>query len=129
MPIVDSGMRAYSVDLRERVVEAVKAGQSQRSVKRYLQREASGKLAADPRPGRARAPGETECEVLRRQVAAHSDWTLERCAEELAKETGIKLKKSAVGSYLKRLGITHKLGPKAPGLILKRASSPLSEMS
>ncbi len=72
---------------------------------------------------------ETECEVLRRQVAARSDWTLERRAEELAKETGIKLKKSAVGNYLKRLGITHKLGPKAPGLILKRASSPLSEMS
>jgi len=130
MPIVSSGMRAYSVDLRERVVEAVKAGQSQRSVakrydlsrrsvRRYLQREACGKLAADPRPGRARALGETECEVLRRQVEAHRDWTLGRRAEELAKETGIKLKKSSVGSYLKRLGITHK----------KRASSLPSEMS
>lgn len=130
MPIVDSGMQAYSVDLRERVVEAVKAGQSQRSVakrydlsrrsvRRYLQREGCGKLAADPRPGRARALGETECEVLRRQVEAHRDWTLERRAEELAKETGIKLKKSSVGSYLKRLGITHK----------KRVSSPPSEMS
>jgi transposase len=56
---------------------------------------------------------------LRRQVEAHSDWTLERRAEELAKETGIKLKKSALGSYLKRLGITHK----------KRAFSPANEMS
>lgn len=120
-------MRAYSVDLRERVVEAVKAGQSQRSVakrynlsrrsvRRYLQREASGKLAADPRPGRARALGEAECEVLKCQVEAHADWTLEQRAEELAKETGIKLKKSAVGNYLKRLGITHK----------KRVSSPPS---
>ena len=123
-------MRAYSIDLRERVVEAVKAGQSQRSVakrynldrrsvRRYLQREAAGKLAADPRPGRTRALGEAECEVLKRQVEAHTDWTLEQRAEELAKETGIKLKKSALGSYLKRLGMTHK----------KRVLSPPSEMS
>ncbi len=131
MPIVSLGMRAYSVDLRERVVKAVKTGQSQRSVakrydlsrrsvRRYLQREASGKLAADPRPGKARALGETKCEVLRRQVEAHADWTLEQRAEALAEETGITLKKSALSSYLKRLGITHKLGPKAPGLILKK---------
>ncbi len=47
------------------------------------------------------------------------DWSLARHAEELTKVTGIKLKKSSVGSYLKRLGITHK----------KRVSSPPSEMS
>ena len=122
-------MRAYSVDLKERVVKAVKAGQSQRSVarrydlsrrsvRRYLQREAAGKLAAEPRPGKARALGETECEVLKRQVVAHADWSLERHAAEFAKATGVELKKSAVGNYLKRLGITYK----------KRASSRPNEM-
>jgi len=57
--------------------------------------------------------------VLRRQVQEHHDWSLERHARELTKTTGVEIK-SSVGNYFKRLGITHKLGPKAPGLVLKK---------
>ena len=122
-------MASYSVDLRERVVKAhIEEGQSKSavgrifgvsrwSVGRYVKRAAAGSLAATPHPGkRQRLDGEG-CEVLRRQVQEHADWTLQRHAEALAKDTGTSLKKSSVGNYLKRLGITHK----------KRAFSPVNE--
>jgi transposase len=123
-------MASYSVDLRERVVKAhIEEGQSKSavgrrfgvsrwSVGRYVKRAAAGSLAATPHPGKRQRLDGAGCEVLRRQVQEHRDWTLQRHAEELAKVTGIELKKSSVGNYLKRLGITHK----------KRASSPPSEM-
>ncbi len=124
-------MASYSVDLRERVVKAhVEEGQnksavarlfgvSRWSVGRYVKRSAAGTLAARPHPGKRQRLDGAGCEVLRRQVQEHHDWSLARHAEELAKATGVELKKSSVGNYLKRLEITHK----------KRASSPLSEMS
>ncbi len=123
-------MASYSV-LRERVVKAhIEEGQSKSavgrrfgvsrwSVGRYLKRAAAGSLAATPHPGKRQRLDGAGCEQLRRQVQEHHDWSLAQQAEALAKETGIKLKKSAVGNYLKRLGITHK----------KRAFSPPNEMS
>jgi transposase len=55
--------------------------------------------------------------VLRAQVAEQHDWTPEQHAKALLETTGVALKKSSVGNYLKRLGITHK----------KRASSRLNK--
>ena len=55
--------------------------------------------------------------MLRRQVQEHHDWSLERHAQELVKTAGVEIKKSSVGNYLKRMGITYK----------KRASLPASE--
>lgn len=121
-------MRGYGLDLRGRIVRAVGAGQgktavskrfevSLSTVKRYLKRQAQGELGPSHHPGRPRRLDSSNCEQLQRQVEAHQDWTLERHAAELAKVTGIELKKSSIGNYLKRLGITHK----------KRASLPLSE--
>lgn len=124
-------MASYSLDLRERIVRAhVEEGQnksavarrfgvSRWSVDRYVRRSAAGSLAATPHPGKRQRLGSAQCEVLRRQVQEHHDWTLEQHAEALAKETGVEIKKSSVGNYLKRLGITHK----------KRASLPRSETS
>lgn len=123
-------MASYSLDLRERIVKAhVEEGQnksavgrrfgvSRWSVNRYVKRAKAGKLAATPHPGKRRRLDAKDCEVLRRQVEAQHDWSLEQHAAALAKETGIEIKKSSVGNYLKRLGITHK----------KRASSPVKEM-
>ena len=124
-------MSSYSLDLRERIVKAhVEEGQSKSavarrfevsrwSVERYVKRFGTGSLAATPHPGRRRRFDAKGCEVLRRQVEAQHDWTLERHAVELAKATGIELKKSSIGNYLKRLGISHK----------KRVSAPKSEMN
>lgn len=122
-------MASYSVDLRERIVKAhIEEGQhksavarrfgvSRWTVERYVQRAATGSLTPTPHPGRKPRLGSNGCEVLKEQVQAHHDWTLEQHAEALAAATGVTLKKSSIGNYLKRLGITHK----------KRASSPQSE--
>lgn len=123
-------MASYSLDLRERVVKAhVEEGQnksevarrfgvSRWSVGRYVKRASAGSLAATPHPGSRQRLSGAQCEVLRRQVQEHHDWTLKRHAEALAETTGVKLKKSSMGNYLKRLRITHK----------KRALSLASEM-
>ncbi len=118
-------MKGYSLDLRGRIVAAVAEGQSKTAVserfgvsrstvKRYLKRQAQGQLGPSQHPGRPRRLNSSDCELLRRQVEAHPDWTLERHATELSQETSIKLKKSSVGNYLKRLGITHKKRAFAP---------------
>ncbi len=110
-------MASYSLDLRERIVKAhVEEGQSKSavakrfgvsrwSVERYVTRFNAGSLAATPHSGRRRRLDAEGCEVLRRQVGAQHDWSLEQHAAALAKETGIKIKKSSAGNYLKRLGI------------------------
>ncbi len=112
-------MSCYSQDLRERIVRAVNQGGRQTAVgkrfevslstvKRYVKRQAQGKRAVSKHPGRQRRLKDTGCEQLRKQVEEHHDWSLEQHAAELAKATGVELKKSSVGNYLKRLGITHK---------------------
>ena len=124
-------MASYSVDLRERIVKAhVEEGQnksavarrfgvSRWSVARYVKRSKAGSLAATPHPGKRRLLDSEGCEVLRQQVQEHHDWSLEQHAQELAETTGVEIKKSSVGNYLKRLGISYK----------KRASLPASETS
>ena len=123
-------MASYSLDLRERIVKAhVEEGQSHSvvakrfgvsrwSVRRYLNRAAAGSLAPTPHPGRPQRLDGAGCEVLRAQVAEHHDWSLEQHAAALTAATGIPLKKSSVGNYLKRLGVTYK----------KRASPRVNEM-
>lgn len=122
-------MKGYSLDLRKRIVAAVAEGQgktavseqfrvSRSTVKRYVKRQEQGQLAPSKRPGRQRRLDSKGCEALRKQVKAHHDWTLEQHAKALTKETGVEIKKSSVGNYLKRLGITHK----------KRVLSPANEM-
>jgi len=113
-------MRPYSLDLRERVVKAVneekqsvkevakRFGLSRWTVNRYLKRADEGKLAATRPPGRARGLDEAGLEVLARQVKEHQSWTLEQHAETLAKANAGNLKKSSIGNYLRRIGITIK---------------------
>ena len=121
-------MASYSVDLRERIVKAhLEEGQnksavarrfgvSRWTVERYIKRAAAGSLAPTPHPGRPQRLDGAGCEVLKEQVQEHRDWSLEQHAAALTAATGFEIKKSSVGNYLKRLGITHK----------KRASSPLN---
>ena len=112
-------MRGYSLDLRKRIVAAVKSGQrvkdvaaryevSRWTVREYVKLDRVGKLAGVKHPGRPPRLQGAGLEVLKRQVEEHPEWTLEKRAEDLAKATGVKLKKSAIGNYLKQLGITCK---------------------
>ena len=135
-------MASYSVDLRERVVKAhLEEGQnksavarrfgvSRWTVERYVERAAAGSLASTPHPGRPQRLDGAGCEALRAQVRDHHDWSLEQHAAALTAATGVALKKSSVGNYLKRLGITRTRGT-SPALVgvlsKKRVSSPRNE--
>lgn len=85
-------MRAYSVDLRERIVAAVSRGQpksrvaqqfgvGRATVDRYVrQQQATGDLRPKPIPGARPLIGTDHQEALSAQVAAHPDGTLaEHC--------------------------------------------------
>lgn len=113
-------MTSYSVDLRERIVKAHleeeqnksavarRFGVSRWTVERYVKRAATGSLAPTPHPGGKRRLDGAGCEVLKEQIREHHAWSLEQHAEALTQATGVEIKKSSVGNYLKRLGITHK---------------------
>ncbi len=115
-------MRAYSSDLRERIVRAVDQGRSQReaarlfsvgvsSVKRYLQRRAqTGSLAQRPIPGGVRRIGPEQEAALDAQVAAAPEATMaEHCARWEA-EQGQRVSRSTLGRAIRRLGWTRKQG-------------------
>src|SRR5258708_35862864 len=84
-----AGMKAYSQDLRQRVVRAVDAGQSQAeiaktfavsvaTIKRYLkQRRETGHVLPKAIPGRPAKKGAVLQAHLRAQLEAHPDATRE----------------------------------------------------
>ena len=113
-------MRAYSTDLRERIVCSVQTGRSQRetarvfgigvsSVKRYLQQHRKlGTLAPKPIPGAERHIGPEQEVALRAHLKAHPDATLEqRCAWWEA-EQGQPVRVATMSRSLRRLRWTHK---------------------
>ncbi|MEM7734739.1 MAG: winged helix-turn-helix domain-containing protein [Deinococcota bacterium] len=100
MAAVNRGERIKDVAARYEV--------SRWTVRDYVKLAEVGKLAGIKHPGRPPSLQGKALVVLQQQVEAHPEWTLEKRAEALAKETGVKLKKSAMGNYLKKLGITYK---------------------
>ena len=111
-------MKAYSTDLRERVVAACDAGDATREQiaarfsvsvawirKLVRQRRETGSI--DPKPrggGRAPAFDAEAGRRLREAVRADDDATL----EELARAAGVSCCASAVHRALARLGVTRK---------------------
>ena len=117
-------MKAYSPDLRQRVVAACDACDGTREEiaarfsvttswirKLFRQRRATGSI--DPRPhggGRSLAFDEAAVARLREAVRADSDATL----HELARASGVDCSVPAVHRTLKRLGLTRKKSRNAP---------------
>ena len=113
-------MRAYSEDLRARIVAAVeeeglaKTEVAKRfkvdraTVYRYVARAEQGTLAVRTSPGRPRKLTLAQREALREQLERHSDATLVEHAERFAEEQGIDLAFSTVHLYSQRLGISRK---------------------
>jgi transposase len=111
-------MKAYSIDLRERVVAACDAGDATREQiaarfsvsvtwirKLVRQRRQTGSIATKSRGGgRGRAFDAEADRRLRDAVRADDDATL----RELADAAGVACCASAVHRALKRLGITRK---------------------
>src|SRR5690349_11339897 len=110
-------MKAYSVDLRRRVVEAVEAGMSRpeaarvfqvsvATIKRYLKRRReTGSLAPGRSPGR---PPEIGPDAYAALVAARPDDTLAQHAATWRAEQGAAVSLWAVDRALGRARITRK---------------------
>ena len=113
-------MKAYSEDLRERVLRAVDQGHpraqivqlfgvSLATLKRYLkQRRETGKLAPKPIPGRPPkklAPLQAE---LVAQLQAHDDVRLEDHCRLWEQTHGVRVSTATMSRAIKRVGWTRK---------------------
>ena len=113
-------MKAYSQDLRERVLRAVDQGMSQKeaarifgvsepSIKRYLKlRRETGSLTPRKIPGRPKRKIGALLDGLRPQLEAHPDATLEEHCRLWEAETGAKVSPSTMGRAIERLEWTRK---------------------
>ena len=112
-------VRPYSMDLRERLVAAVEAGESRRSAARrfgvspsvavkWLQRvKRTGSVAPDKIGGRRRPALDAHRDWGLAQIAEKPDRTLRALAAELS-ERGVQAGQYAVWSFFPREGMTFK---------------------
>lgn len=113
-------MRAYSEDLRARIVSAVEEGMqpvkaaerfkvSLASVKRYVkQKRESGHLRFELPPGRPRKLSAADEKVLLEQLKRHADASLEEHARMLGEAIGQSVSATTVQRSFVRLCITRK---------------------
>jgi transposase len=129
-------MRAYSTDLKERLVRAVADGQPMReaarrfgvavtTVKRaVVQQRETGSLERKPIPGGPRKIGrEREAILLARLQAAPDATVLEHCAW-WAEHHGQQLSEATMWRAIRRLGWTHKKSHWQPASATKRRARP-----
>ena len=119
-------MRAYSVDLRQRVLAAVDRGMprpqvvatfgvSLATIKRWLAlRRERPELTARLPPGRPRTITPEQEAALRAQVEAHRDATFAMHARLWQEARGVTLSEWTLGRAIRRLGWTRKKSPSAP---------------
>lgn len=113
-------MKAYSEDLRERVVRAVAVGTprdevaatfavSSATITRWLRlKRETGSLAPKPAPGPAAVKTEALLAALPERLASHADARLdEQCAWWRA-ESGVAVSTATMSRALTRLGCTRK---------------------
>jgi len=113
-------MKAYSQDLRERVVRAVDQGYkrtdiiklfgvSRATIKRYLkQRSETGNLCRKPIPGRPLKKSAPLQAGLVAQLEAHSDATLEMHCDLWEQTSGVRVSTSTMSRAIRRVGWTRK---------------------
>ena len=113
-------MRAYSTDLKERLVRAVADGQPMReaarrfgvavtTVKRaVVQERETGSLERKPIPGGPRRIGKEREAILRARLEAAPDATLEEHCAWWAEHQGQELSVATMWRAMHRLGWTHK---------------------
>jgi transposase len=114
------GMKAYSLDLRTRVVAAIDAGMprtqavavfqvSLGSIKRWLrQRQINGALAPKPRPGQSATITQAQEALLRFQLEQFPDATLPEHAARWNADHGTSLSAWTLGRAIRRLGWSRK---------------------
>jgi transposase len=115
-------MRAYSEDLRKKIVEALRRGTgkseaarafgvSLSSVKRYANLADQGRsLAPKKRPGSQPKTGQDAIRLLEADLEARPAATLSERREFLERVCGVGVSDSTVSRLLRRLGFTRKKG-------------------
>jgi transposase len=113
-------MRAYSDDLRQRIVRAVERGMprveaarlfavSERTIKRYVRQwRTAGNLAPGASPGRPRVIAPTDHAHVRAQLADAPDATLAMQCARWEQATGVAVSASTWCRMRQRVGWTHK---------------------
>ena len=114
-------MQAYSVDLRQRIVDALQVGGatidavserfcvSPSSVKRYKRQfQDSASLAPKPRPGRPLKIIPDQENQIKELVASRTDWSLQRLCDAWQQQTGVSIPFGVMARTLSRLKITYK---------------------
>ena len=113
-------MKAYSVDLRERVVQAVEKGYSRTeiiklfgvsraTIKRYLKQwREKGDVNVKPIPGRPSKKFAPLQAGLLSQLQAYPDATLEMHCQMWEQEHGLQVSITTMGRAIRRVGWTRK---------------------
>jgi transposase len=129
-------MRAYSEDLRQRIVQAVHDGVarvtvaqrfrvSRRSVDRYVrQAQNTGQLTPGRSTGRPRLLSVTEEAALGEQLAAQPAATLAEHCRTWSTRTGVVLSQATMSRAIARLGWTRKKGQWQPANVMRRSGLP-----
>lgn len=119
-------MKGYSLDLRERIVQACDEGATeieaaerfgvcQDTVQRYKRRlRETGSVAATPCTGRVPKIKPEQSKEFRELVASRTDWTLDLLGDAWQKKTGVKPGISTLSNTCRRLKITFKKRPESP---------------
>jgi transposase len=113
-------MRAYSVDLRKKIVDAIRHGRPKvevarifgvgiSSVKRYMKMaQEEGSLDPKKAPGKKRKLDESGMKLLEEDLRARPTATYEQRAEFLDVLLGVRVSKSTICRTIKCLGYTRK---------------------
>ena len=113
-------MRAYSVDLRMKIVDAVQRGRPKAevarifgvgisSVKRYTKiAQNEGSLDPKKAPGKKRKLDESGMKLLQEDLRTRPSATYEQRATFLDALLGVRVSKSTICRMIKRLGYTRK---------------------
>jgi transposase len=134
-------MRAYSTDLRERIIRVVADGRPMReaarrfgvsvsAVKRYVVRQqATGSLERTPIPGGPRKIGGEQDAILLARLQAEPDATvLEHCAW-WAEYQGQSVSEATMWRAMRRLGWTHKKRHWQPANATRSSARPGAQRS
>ena len=128
-------MRAKSLDLRQRVVAAVRAGHlkadvaelfgiDRSTINRYLRRDATGDLAPKPLPGRAPRISLSQHDDLRLQLHLHPDATLAEHCRRWDAVHGVTVSIATMSRAIRRVGWTRKKGHWQPVSVTSRPGLP-----
>src|SRR5258707_2906072 len=113
-------MKAYSTDLRQRIVAAVQAGDAKAAVarrfcverstvRRYLRQwERTGSLAPKPIPGDTPAIAAANYPALRAQLQGLPDATLAMHCDRWERDHGVRVSISTMSRAQRRVGWTRK---------------------